>query len=198
VSARGTHRPTPGLSSRASALGGRLLPRTGYRILIRGGLGLTFLSAVALALLLRPGVGQWVPRALTAAYGLGLGFANTPLVIAVQASVPWKRRGVATASTMFFRTIGGTLAVGVLGGVLAAALSLSGAPAGAADQLLGPERSLLDPVVVRSLSSALQAGMGRIFWAVASIAAGALAVSFAFPALTVSPRAPAAVPSRGA
>jgi len=36
--------------------------------------------------------------------------------------VPWQQRGVATASTMFFRTIGGTLAVGVMGGVLSAAL----------------------------------------------------------------------------
>ena len=103
----------------ASTIAGRLIPRTGFRLLIRGGLLLTALSATAIALLLRPGVGLTLPRVLTAAYGLGLGFTNTPLVIAVQSSVPWNRRGVATASTMFFRTIGGTLAVGLLGGVLA-------------------------------------------------------------------------------
>lgn len=169
----------------ASALGGRLLPRLGYRILIRGGLLLTALSALALALLLRPGADVGVLRLVTAAYGLGLGFANTPLVIAVQSSVPWNRRGIATASTMFFRTIGGTLAVGLLGGVLAAALAGSGAPAAEVERLLGPERAVLEPALARGLATALQAGMGRIFWTVCAVAFAAFAVSLAFPGLRV-------------
>ena len=106
-------RPWPSAGRIASALAGRLLPRPGYRRLVRGGLAPERRSR-------RPGArapapaGRGAPRrrALTFAYGVGLGFANTPLVIAVQSSVPWNRRGVATASTMFFRTIGGTLAVG--------------------------------------------------------------------------------------
>jgi len=171
----------------ASALSGRLLPHTGYRVLIRGGLLLTALAALAIALLLRPGVGLATPRLLTAVYGLGLGFANTPLVIAVQSSVPWNRRGIATASTMFFRTMGGTLAVGLLGGLLAVALSGHGAPPGAVDQLLGPERGALDPAVVRGLAAGLQAGMTRIFQAVCAIAFAAFAVSLAFPHLRVHP-----------
>jgi MFS family permease len=169
----------------ASALGGRLLPRLGYRILIRGGLLLTALSALALALLLRPGADVGVLRLVTAAYGLGLGFANTALVIAVQSSVPWNRRGIATASTMFFRTIGGTLAVGLLGGVLAAALAGSGAAAAEVERLLGPERAALDPALARGLATALQAGMGRPFWTVCAVAFAAFAVSLAFPGLRV-------------
>jgi hypothetical protein len=121
-------------------------------------------------------------------YGAGLGLANTPLIIAVQSSVPWKRRGVATASTMFSRSIGGTLSVGVLGGFLAAALAASGAPAGAVDKLLGPERSLLPPALVRSLSGALQGGMERIFLAVAVIALAGFAASLFFPAIPIAPR----------
>jgi MFS family permease len=169
----------------ASALGGRLLPRLGYRVLIRGGLFLTALAATAMALLLRPGVEVGTLRLVTAAYGLGLGFANTPLVIAVQSSVPWNRRGIATASTMFFRTIGGTVSVGLLGGVLAAALAGSGARAAEVERLLGPERATLDPAIVRGLASALQAGMGRIFWTICAIAFAAFAVSLAFPGLRV-------------
>jgi len=172
----------------SSTLAGRFLPRTGYRVLIRGGLSLTFCAAAALSLVLRPGADLWAIRASMALYGLGLGFANTPLIIAVQSSVPWKLRGVATASTMFSRTIGGTLAVGILGGVLAAALSASGAPSEAVDQLLGPERSLLPPALVRSLSGALQGGMDRIFDAVAAIALAAVAVSLLFPAVAIAPR----------
>jgi len=172
----------------ASTLAGRLLPRVGYRRLIRGGLCLSALAALLLALFLRPGAGLWVPRLLTGLYGLGLGCANTPLVIAVQSTVPWNRRGVATASTMFFRTIGGTLAVGILGGVLAAALAGANAAPAAVDQLLGPERDLMDPALLRSLAGLLQAGMGRMFWIIAAIAAGGLLASLFFPRLAIAAR----------
>src|SRR5512133_2035689 len=171
----------------ASAVSGRLLSRVGYRRLVRTGLGLVALAALALALALRPGVPLWAVQALTFAYGLGLGLANTPLVIAVQTSVPWNRRGVATSSTMFFRTIGGTLAVGILGGVLTSALAASGASAEVAEKLLGPERTLLAPALVAGLSSALQGAMGVVFWAVAAIAAAAFGVSLLFPRLEVAP-----------
>ena len=172
----------------SSTLAGRILPRTGYKALIRGGLALTFCAALGLSFLLRPGADLWSLRATMFFYGLGLGFANTPLIIAVQSSVPWKRRGVATASTMFSRSIGGTLAVGVLGGVLGAALAAGGAPPGAVDKLLGPERSFLPPALVRSLSGALQGGMEGIFQAVAVIAFAGFAVSLLFPAMTIAPR----------
>jgi EmrB/QacA subfamily drug resistance transporter len=170
----------------ASALSGRLIPRTGFRALVRAGLAVTALSGTTLALLLRPGAALWTVQALTFAYGVGMGLANTPLIIAVQSSVPWSRRGVATASTMFFRTIGGTLAVGLLGGVLAHALQGSGASAEVAEKLLGPGRSLLAPGLVASLSGALQGALGTVFWAVAGIAACAFAVSLRFPRLHVS------------
>ena len=172
----------------SSTLAGRLLPRTGYKALIRGGLALTFFAALGLSFLLRPGADLWSLRLAMFFYGLGLGFANTPLIIAVQSSVPWKQRGVATASTMFSRSIGGTLSVGVLGGVLAAALAAGGAPPGAVDKLLGPERSILPAALVRSLSGALQGGMEGIFQAVAVIAFAGFAVSLLFPAIGIAPR----------
>ncbi|HUJ24810.1 MAG TPA: MDR family MFS transporter, partial [Myxococcales bacterium] len=102
----------------ASALGGRVLTRVGFRPLIRGGLALSAASAAALAFFLEPGASVHMVQLANAAFGAGLGFANTSLLIAVQTSVDWRQRGVATASTMFARTIGGTLAVGALGGVL--------------------------------------------------------------------------------
>lgn len=171
-----------------STLAGRILPRVGYRKLIWSGLALTFGAAVGLAYQLRPGADLWATRLLTGLYGAGLGLANTPLVIAVQSSVPWKRRGVATASTMFSRSIGGTLSVGILGGFLAAALAASNAPSGAVDKLMGPERSLLPPALVQNLSGALQGGMERIFLAVAVIAFAGLAASLLFPAVPIAPR----------
>jgi EmrB/QacA subfamily drug resistance transporter len=171
----------------ASAISGRALPRVGFRILVRSGLIISFLAAAALALLLRPGVSLWVPQAMTALFGVGLGLANTALLIAVQTSVEWRQRGVATASTMFARTIGGTLAVGVLGAVLSSALPGDGSmPADAADQLLGPTRGEgLGPEVVRALASSLQAGLGSVFWTIAAIALAAAATSLLFPHLPI-------------
>jgi EmrB/QacA subfamily drug resistance transporter len=179
----------------ASAVSGRALPRVGFRALVRSGLAISAAAAVALALLLRPGVSLHVPQALSALFGVGLGLANTALLIAVQTSVEWRQRGVATASTMFARTIGGTLAVGVLGAILSAALLRDGSlPPDAADQLLGPAHGAgLDPAVVRSLSVALQAGLGTVFWAIAAISVAAAATSIFFPHLPVG----AGTPDRG-
>ena len=71
----------------ASAISGRLIPKIGFRPLIRVGFVVTAVAAFALALMARPGASLWVPRLLTAAFGIGLGFANTALLIAVQTSV---------------------------------------------------------------------------------------------------------------
>jgi len=91
---------------------------------------------------------------------------------------------------MFARTIGGTLAVGVLGGVLGAALRRNESiPEDAADQLLGPGHGAgLDPGVLSALSASLQSGLGIIFWAIAGIAAVAALISLVFPDIPVGAR----------
>jgi len=171
----------------ASALSGRLLPRLGYRRLLLAGFATSAVAATLLALVLRPGASLPVVQATTALYGVGLGIANTPLVIAIQTSVAWNRRGVATASTMFFRTIGGTLSVGLLGGLLAHALSGAGVRQDFVERLLGPERATLDPEAVASVAAALQGAMGLVFWALAAIAVAAFATILRFPHLAIAP-----------
>jgi EmrB/QacA subfamily drug resistance transporter len=172
----------------ASTLAGRLLPRVGYRPLVRLGFLLTVISSVALAALLKPGADLWTPRWATALLGLGLGFANTTLLIAVQTNTAWKERGVATASTILFRTLGGALAVGGLGGVLASALASHGMSGGASHDLLSKARDAGGGVTaLRGLQSALEAGLGTVFWMIAALAAGAFAVSLLFPRMHVQP-----------
>jgi EmrB/QacA subfamily drug resistance transporter len=179
----------------ASAISGRVLPRVGFRPLVRCGLAISGGAAVAMALLLKPGASLHVPQAMSSVFGVGLGLANTALLIAVQTSVEWRQRGVATASTMFARTIGGTLAVGILGALLSASLQRDAAvPADAADRLLGPEHGAgLDPAVIRSLSAALEAGLGTVFWVIAAISLVAAAASLLFPYLPI--RAPSSEPA---
>jgi EmrB/QacA subfamily drug resistance transporter len=174
----------------ASAVSGRLLPRVGFRVLVRVGLVVSAASAVAMAALLRPDASVHVPQIVSALFGIGLGLANTALLIAVQTSVEWRQRGVATASTMFARTIGGTLAVGVLGALLASSLlSDASIPPDAADRLLGPEHGAgLDRSVAAALSVALQSGLATVFWLIAAIAIVAAAISLLFPELPTGSR----------
>jgi MFS family permease len=173
----------------ASALGGRLLPRLGYRPFIWLGLSLSTTAALAIALVTRPGQDLNALRAASAVFGLGLGFANTALLIAVQSAVGWEQRGIATASTLFFRSIGGALAIGVTGGVLARALDADPSiPADAANRLLGPARgSGLDPAVLHRLGMAMGAGFDAVFWILFGVAACALAASLFFPHVQTRP-----------
>jgi EmrB/QacA subfamily drug resistance transporter len=180
----------------ASTLGGRLIPRVGFRPLIWVGLAITAGAAAALALF---GQGGGVARLqiITGAFGVGMGFANTALLIAVQTSVAWEQRGIATASTSFFRTIGGALAVSVTGGVLNAAIGR--------DPTISPELASrvlrsegvrgLDPALLDRVASALGQGVGSIFWIVAAMAVGSFVASLWFPYVPTRTEAEV-VPSR--
>ncbi len=165
----------------ASALGGRLLSRLGFRLLVRGGLALAALGAVGLAVSLKTDSPLIVPQAAMTVFGAGLGFANTALLIAVQTSVGWTLRGVATAATLFFRNVGGALAVGMMGALLASELTRGGTlSAEAASELLAPHGKL-DPAVRTQVLAALTRGLGMNFWILAGTAVAAFAISWAFP-----------------
>ena len=53
-------------------------------------------------------------------FGLGFGMVTQVLVVAVQNSVDRRELGVATATTGFFRALGGAVGAAVLGAVFAA------------------------------------------------------------------------------
>ena len=165
----------------ASAISGRLIPRTGYRPLVRIGFGVVLVASIIVTVLLHQGA---TPLALAAAMtlmGAGLGLANTALVIAVQESVPWHERGVATASTMFFRTIGGAISIGALGALLIAGLSGRVAPE-LLNQLVGPEHGRgIDPEVLSTLASDLHTGLSLIFDVIVALSVAAFAASLFFP-----------------
>jgi EmrB/QacA subfamily drug resistance transporter len=171
----------------ASAVSGRLIARVGFKGLVRVGFAFTASGSLWLALSMgsSAGASAGTLRIAAALFGIGMGLANTPLVIAVQSSVTFSQRGVATASTMFFRNIGGTVAVGAMGVVLAHAL-LSGAArqVGGADlvaRILGPDRRNVEPSVLASISGDLARGLGAVLWIVTGLAVAAALVAWLFP-----------------
>lgn len=167
----------------ASGFSARILPKIGFRPLLRTGLAcvLTGCSVTAATAIfdgpfpvLLAGMGL---------LGLGMGFSNIPLLFSVQSSVSWNRRGSATASTLFFRTIGGTIAVGVMGGILAKALRKDASlPLTAANSLIGPEhgRNLSEELLLK-LARVLDWGLDRIFLYSTAIALVALLFGLFFP-----------------
>ncbi len=178
----------------ASAIGSRLSLRFGYKQLVRGGLALVAAASVLLAWSLARGTGLLIPRLAMGLMGAGMGFSTIAILLAVQTSVEWRQRGVATSSTMFFRIMGGAIAIGILGAILAARLeAVPSASPDQANELLGPAHGhTLPPQIFRALASALEGSLLTIFWLIAGISVLAFLVSLYFPAirspLTSEPR----------
>lgn len=182
----------------ASAITGRLIVKVGFRPLVRIGYFVVGAAAVGLTFAMAAGASLTTLRIGSAALGIGMGIANTPLVIAVQTSVGFSQRGVATSSTMFFRNIGGTVAVGAMGVVLARTL-LAGAAseAGGANlvaRILGPERRGIEPTTLASIAADLSLGLTRVMWIVSGLAVVAAAVAWLFPHVATKSEADAAPP----
>jgi MFS family permease len=98
---------------------GRLVTRTGrYKVFPIVGMAVLAVGLLSLTLL-----GPHTPYGEVAVFmfitGLGIGLVMQVLVVAVQNAVPYAALGVATATAMFFRTIGGAFGVAVLGAVFA-------------------------------------------------------------------------------
>ena len=94
-----------------AGIGGRLLLRIGFRRSILTGLVLV-VAAQAGFLLASQDSSRTYLAGVMSLLGLGFGFSSVAFTIAVQSSVGWSDRGVATSSLQFFRSIGGSIGVG--------------------------------------------------------------------------------------
>ncbi len=129
--------------------------------------------------------------------GTGLGLMSTAFIISVQNAVPWNVRGVATASTQFFRTMGGTVGVALMGTILNLQMAARFAPILAhypavvahLPKNIAPSNVLLTPDVRQSLPvdflNQLQTALAQsLFWVYAlmfALAVIGLATMFLFP-----------------
>ena len=160
--------------------------------------GTAFLS-VGLFLLSRVGVSTGYLRLSVAmvVLGFGLGLVMPVLVLAVQNAVPRAEMGVATAASIFFRSIGGSFGVAIFGTIFANRLNFWLArdlPAGAhvdASKLLhsSPAKlALLPPAIHRGLIEAFSSSLHTVFlWAV-PIGVVAFLVSLALREVPLSDR----------
>ncbi len=98
---------------------GQLLSRTGghYRLQGIGGLAIMALGLASLSRM-TPDTGFGIAVANIVATGFGLGITMPLYTIAVQNAVPYRVLGVATSTTAFFRSIGGSVGLAVFGSVM--------------------------------------------------------------------------------
>jgi MFS family permease len=131
-------------------VGGQLVSRTGrYKIIAIAGFSLMLLAEILFSLMTVGSDGLTVSIDMIV-MGLGLGLCMPVFVVACQSAFPHKQVGVVTSSLQFFRSIGGTFGIALMGSLLnsqfkveaAAALPASVAkmiPADKMDQFLSPQ-----------------------------------------------------------
>jgi EmrB/QacA subfamily drug resistance transporter len=180
-----------------SFVGGRMLLKTGYRATLLLGSALVAAGSALCVPMARDTTLAYVVLAVVV-IGLGLGFSSTSYLVSVQNAVPWRRRGVATSSVVFFRTVGGSLGVAAMGALLNASLddryrAAVGRVAegdAALGRLLSDPNALLQPAVrsripdaaYSELAGALAAALSPAFWVLLAFGVSSLAAAAFFPA----------------
>jgi EmrB/QacA subfamily drug resistance transporter len=183
--AQGASTRESGLAMTAFAVGwplsafsmGLILSRVGVRRAAIAGFSLVFLGSLALA-----SVDLRSARSLIVAasglIGIGMGMQNTPLLIAVQSSVPWDERGAATAAFSFSRTMGGALGAVLAGALAERQLGAHGVSSAMIDAALRPGA----PVAPWAVRAAISDAVHAVLVANAALAALAVLLSSATPA----------------
>lgn len=101
----------------ASTVAGRLLLRIGYRkTSLIGGIALIIGT---LFFVLLPTIQHYIWAGFGSFFiGVGMGMTSTAFIVAIQTTVNWQVRGIATATNMFMRSIGSAIGVAFFGGLL--------------------------------------------------------------------------------
>jgi MFS family permease len=165
----------------SAAIGARAVVAFGFRRTATAGALLCLAGFVGLiAAALGDASVAWISAAC-ALIGSGLGPSSISQVLAIQHAADEAQRGVATSLVPFFRTIGGSLGVGALGGVLAAGLRLRlGAAASTAGQILAGHHGA-GAAPTAALRQALERSLLPVFGVLLALAAVNVAVAAWFP-----------------
>lgn len=162
------------------AVAARVVVRFGFRATAVAGSLMIVSGMFALALVVRhPGAsGPWLPASMVVV-GLGMGPTMLSYTLGVQSAVSWGRRGVATGSLTFFRTLGGALGVGLLGKLVGLGLARRLAEAGVqgidVTSALRPEtHRQLSGEQLRAVRSALGGPLAEVFTMMVGLALAAL------------------------
>jgi predicted MFS family arabinose efflux permease len=184
----------------AATLSGRFLRALDARATVRAGSALLFVGTLALAAMPRAfgavGIG-----ASAFLMGFGMGLLNTTFIILIQASVPWAKRGSATASNIFARIIGSTFGAAALGAVLNGSLYHAFAQTGGTAEGLETIRRMFNGASApladaqrASIANALSYALSHVFVTLAIVGAITMVMSWLVPQRAVFKTAGATPP----
>lgn len=177
----------------ASMVGARLLVSHGSRFTSRIGAVVMLLGTLLVATL--SGYGVYAAAMGSFMVGVGLGFMNTTFIVAIQASVGWQQRGVATATNLLMRIMGNALGAAIFGGLLNISLQRHIEGQGLGDRLSsrdlpdllsGGEHAAaeIDGSLLQVLHDGLAQGLSAVFWGLAGFALIALLMAWRVPDLS--------------
>ncbi|MEU6791571.1 MFS transporter [Nonomuraea wenchangensis] len=120
-------------------LAGGVVPklRLTPRLIVRLGLALEAVGAIAAGLTVSPSLGHWTLVPWLVLYGVGVGFASAQLPNLTLAQVPPRQSGVASGLQSAIRQLGAAIGIAVLGSVLVTGLGSAMADRLPADPALG-------------------------------------------------------------
>jgi MFS family permease len=104
--------------SGTSFLSGQVVARVGERRLVRAGTGVLVVSFAVAAAVWSTTTPLWLLVGNVFLMGVGMGALTPPLLTAIQNHLGTERMGLATSSQQFFRNLGGTAGVAILGFVM--------------------------------------------------------------------------------
>jgi EmrB/QacA subfamily drug resistance transporter len=167
---------------------GKVMLRSTFRHASASG-GMVAILGCAMMLGLSPERGPAYAIAAAFLTGFGMGLGNNSFIVAVQASVDWSERGVATSSYMFTRILGQAVGTAVFGGILNAALAGHLAAGGnLVDRIMEPAlRATLSPASLAALMGDFDRGLHAVYLINLVLALVMLACAFTLPA-GVGPR----------
>ena len=170
----------------ASAIGGRLLLRFGFRMpCVLGGLILT--AGYVMLLFVAPDTNLLVPLAITGVLGLGFGFYTVGTILAAQAAVGWEYRGVVTSASQFSRNIGGTIGVSIAGAIFTAGVvAATGSSLNPNDVLSASSRASLAPADLAALRALLAGSLRNVYVLFVGVAGMATVIAAFLPGGPVS------------
>jgi MFS family permease len=173
-----------------SVVSGWLILKAGYRPLVITGmvfyaLGFAWLETLDVD---SSYTSIWLAMAVL---GIGMGFSMVSMLLAVQNSITKKLIATATSTTVFFRTIGGTIGVAMMGAVLTHHLTVESEKTGnpvlialahKPDAIVQDQsRAQLSPEAIDWLRHALTDGLQAAFLVGLVIAIVAILVALRFP-----------------
>ena len=172
---------------------GRTMARASYRLTGMAG-ALALIGGTALLIMLDPhdGLREMVAGALL--IGIGMGVCNIVFLLVVQGSVGWGERGIATASTLFTRTIGQTVGAGLAGAILNLGISRYAPNSSDILDLLldASKRQGLDAQHVARMVEAVASSLHDVYVVAALLAMITLATALLLPADVRAPHSGAA------